>query len=258
MKRINIKYIDEINSFHDWLITNQISTSARLLWFALMHYCNRTGWKSEFNLAISALELDTGLSKQSIIRGRNVLQQSGRIDVKVRRGNQSAIYKIIPFAFQNGTQSDTQSGRKAILEVDAKRTQSDTHGDTIPRLDKSKTKTRREEEKEEPCDGLKNVLQEYQKNIRPVSSPIEADKLKDMVSHYGDTWTLEAIKRAVMRGKRSLSYIDGILQSWDSNGFDEGDENSGSSRNGIKSVRGKNKSVADSIDWSKEPTDWDD
>ena len=135
MDRLNIKYIDEINSFHDWLLTRSISASARLLWFALMHYCNKTGWKREFNVAISALELDTGLSKQSIIRARNSLQQSGRIIVRARRGNQSSIYQIIPFAYHTGTQNDTQADTQADTQTD---TQADTQADTIPRLDKTR------------------------------------------------------------------------------------------------------------------------
>ena len=125
-----MRYIDEINSFHDWLLTNSISSSARLLWFALMHYCNKTGWKREFNVAISALELDTGLSKQSIIRARNALQQSGRIIVRTRKGNQSAIYQMVPFAYHIGTQSNTQGGTQNVAYH--RGTQNDTQSDTLP------------------------------------------------------------------------------------------------------------------------------
>lgn len=74
-------------------------------------------------MAISALELDTGLSKQSIIRARNTLQQCGRIIVRTRKGNQSSMYQIIPFAYHTGTQSDTLP---------------DTQADTIPRLEKTR------------------------------------------------------------------------------------------------------------------------
>lgn len=166
---MEIKYLDEINSFHDWLITNPVPTTARVLWFALMHFCNRTGWRTEFNLAISALELDTGLSKQAIIRARNALQQAGRIKVTTRKGNQSATYQIIPFAslkrtqsdtqndtqsdtqpfaFLKSTQSDTQSDTCVIHMRDAKCRLDDTQSDTIPRLDKDKTKTKTRKEKD--------------------------------------------------------------------------------------------------------------
>nr|DAI65680.1 MAG TPA: helix-turn-helix domain protein [Caudoviricetes sp.] len=140
-----MRYIDEINSFHDWLMTNPtLSASARILWFALMHYCNKTGWKREFNVAISALEMDTGLSRRSVIRARDELQQLGRIIIRQRKGNQSATYKIVSFACQTGTQcgtqsvtqSDTQDPKNEIAcQTDTQfGTQCGTHPGTIPRL----------------------------------------------------------------------------------------------------------------------------
>ena len=231
MDRLNIKYIDEINSFHDWLLTNSISSSARLLWFALMHYCNKTGWKREFNVAISALELDTGLSKQSIIRARNSLQQSGRIIVRTRRGNQSSLYQIIPFAYHTGTQNDTQTDTLPDTQTDTQAdTLPDTQADTIPRLDKTridkKLKARMRANKNRPEEnrtGIASVMQAYASNIHPVASDIEKDKLLDMAESYGPKACLKAIERAVMRNKRSLAYIQGILRNWQANGYDETD-----------------------------------
>ena len=224
MERLNIRYIDEINSFHDWLLTNSISSSARLLWFALMNYCNKTGWKREFNVAISALELDTGLSKQSIIRARNTLQQCGRIIVRTRKGNQSSMYQIIPFAYHTGTQSDTQSDTQTD-------TQADTQADTIPRLEKTrldkKEKVRVRANKNRPEENRKDlaaVMQAYASNIHPVASSIEKDKLLDLAESYGQEACLKAIERAVLRNKRSLAYIQGILRNWQANGYDEADD----------------------------------
>ena len=143
-----MKYLNELNSFHEWLQYNpDVSYSARLLWYALMHYNNKCGWKQEFNVATSSLELDTGLSKQSIIRARNVLKQYGRIDFKTRSGRQSTIYEIIPFEFHTGTQGDTQeytqSDTQEYTQSDTQEytqgdTQSNTQGDTIHRLDKTR------------------------------------------------------------------------------------------------------------------------
>lgn len=135
-----MKYLNELNSFHEWLQYNpDVSYSARLLWYALMHYNNKCGWKQEFNVATSSLELDTGLSKQSIIRARNVLKQYGRIDFKTRSGRQSTIYEIIPFACHTGTQSDTQGDTQEYTQSDTQGdTQSNTQGDTIHRLDKTR------------------------------------------------------------------------------------------------------------------------
>ena len=280
-----MRYIDEINSFHDWLLTNSISSSARLLWFALMHYCNKTGWKREFNVAISALELDTGLSKQSIIRARNALQQSGRIIVRTRKGNQSAIYQMVPFAYQYGTQSNTQGGTQNVAyhrgtQNDTQTdtlpdTQADTQTDTLPdtqsdtiprhRLDK----TRLEEDPAattRACaqNKIGEVVQCYQKNIRPICSEIEGQKLYDMVDHYGKDAVMKAIERAVLRGGRTLGYINGILLSWEQHGYDEeadnGNEdrtNAARRRNG-KPVCRENSAVKGGVrtDWSDVPEGW--
>lgn len=145
-----MKYIDEINSFQDWLLSNShLSSSARILWYTLMHYNNKCGWKEEFNIAMSALELSSGMSKQAITRARNVLRQAGRIEFTTRPGNQSTVYRIIPFAFHFGTQSDTQADTQtdtqAVTQADTlSDTQSGTQADTIPRLDKTRLDNRKE------------------------------------------------------------------------------------------------------------------
>ena len=87
-----------------------------------------------------------------------------------------------------------------------------------------------EEEKEEEIEKKKerpsssDILKMYGDNIHPVSSPVEAEKLKTLVDTHGETFVAKAIERAVMRNKRSLAYITGILNNWEANGYDEGTE----------------------------------
>ena len=50
-----------------------------------------------------------------------------------------------------------------------------------------------------------------------------SERLLRMCDDYSSEWVEEAIKRATDRGKKSLSYIEGILRSWDSAGaMDDG------------------------------------
>lgn len=84
-------------------------------------------------------------------------------------------------------------------------------------------KDREEEEKEDPSSSS-GILKMYGDNIHPVSSPVEAEKLKALVDTHGETFVAKAIERAVMRNKRSLAYITGILNNWEANGYDEGTE----------------------------------
>jgi hypothetical protein len=129
-------YIDEINAFQQWLLTaTNVSATDIALWYALMHYNNTTGWKREFNVAIKTLEVSTKCTKPTVIKARNKLKQLGLIDFISREGNQSAIYRMIPFRNQfelnNFTQMDTQS----YTQMDA---QPYTQVDTIHRLDKTR------------------------------------------------------------------------------------------------------------------------
>ena len=86
-----------------------------------------------------------------------------------------------------------------------------------------------EEEKEERPSSS-DILKMYGDNIHPVSSPVEAEKLKTLVDTHGETFVAKAIERAVMRNKRSLAYITGILNNWEANGYDEGTEGKGTEK----------------------------
>ena len=81
-----------------------------------------------------------------------------------------------------------------------------------------------EEEEEEERPSSSEILKMYGDNIHPVSSPVEAEKLKTLVDTHGETFVAKAIERAVMRNKRSLAYITGILNNWEANGYDEESE----------------------------------
>ncbi len=80
------------------------------------------------------------------------------------------------------------------------------------------------EKEEEERPSSSDILKMYGDNIHPVSSPVEAEKLKTLVEAHGETFVAKAIERAVMRNKRSLAYITGILNNWEANGYDEGSE----------------------------------
>lgn len=137
-----MNYITQINGFYIWLETNELSASAINLWHALMHIANKTGWQDNFTVAMSVLEIKTGLQKQAIQRARVQLRDKGRISFKSRSGNQSAVYQLIPisereddFHPQSDTQSDTQHDTQSNPQSD---TQSDTQSVPINKQNKNK------------------------------------------------------------------------------------------------------------------------
>lgn len=52
-------------------------------------------------------------------------------------------------------------------------------------------------------------------------SDITKDQLNEFIQDYTERWLCEAMKKAVLAGKRNLSYVQGILKRWKSEGIDE-------------------------------------
>lgn len=100
------------------------------------------------------------------------------------------------------------------------------------KVKESKVKESKEEGEERTSAAADEIMGYYSSNIHPVSSLVEKDKLIALVETHGDVFVHKAIERAVVRNKRSLAYITGILNRWEANGYDEGiSENHKSSRN---------------------------
>ncbi len=112
-----MNYLTEIRLFNEWLETSEVTTSGIALWYALMHIANRSGWKPELCIPVSALCLRTKLSRSAIYKERSVLRECGLIDFDVGDGRQSSIYRIIGFeerfvstlASTTATQQETQT-----------------------------------------------------------------------------------------------------------------------------------------------------
>ena len=114
-----MNYIREINAFYDWLETNRLSLSAIALWHALMHINNKAAWTDEFAVAISVLCVKTGLSPRGVTEARNELKNKGRITWQSRKGNQSAIYRIISLSEElQAINADNHAGKCADNRAD--------------------------------------------------------------------------------------------------------------------------------------------
>ena len=218
MERLNIKYIDEINAFHSWLQINELPASAIVLWYSLMHFCNKTGWKKRFNIPISKLQADTNLKKATLYRARNALEDSGLIKVIHRKGRQSALYILHPVTYLVVSQYETQSETQNPVV-----SQYETQSETIPRhrlLDKTKDASA-------AADSKKDVFDYYQAKIHPIQSSTELDMLNSLIDEHGADLFKKAIDRAVFRKKRTIKYIAGILRNWKLDGYDEPDGSTG-------------------------------
>lgn len=128
-----MSYVTEINGFHKWIQTHpELPISARLLWFTLMHYNNSCGWKRVFNVPMSLLMGDSGLSRSSIVRARQILQELGRIRYTTRPGMKATEYELLPMSNEPGiaTGYDTYDTRRDTGHDTVCDTQHDTPHDT--------------------------------------------------------------------------------------------------------------------------------
>ncbi|MFZ2538199.1 MAG: hypothetical protein WAX04_04790 [Oscillospiraceae bacterium] len=145
---VNRKHILELKAFYDWLELNPISTSAIVLWHALMSVANKTYWQTELHIPISILQMKTGLKKDAIIYARNILCDTGRITSTQQAGQKSCVYSLISFAkydkpFEIASvkppvykqdytkQNNTKpSNKKSSFDID----ELDKFWDTVPKL----------------------------------------------------------------------------------------------------------------------------
>ena len=227
-RRLKVNYISEINAFHDWLEDHNLSASAILLWYSLMHFCNMTGWRESFNLSMSQIEIATHMKRRTIERARQHLEAAGLIKV-TRRGRQSPTYTIYPFIGAGDATigvCDAQdkpfigAGDASIGAGDASIGAGDA---TIGVCDHIPRKIYKTSIDAKATDEIKNVIENYQTKIHPLQSGIEADMLQALIEDYGPELCIKAIDRAVLRRKRTIKYVAGILRRWQQDGYDEAD-----------------------------------
>ena len=210
-----MNYIEEINKFHRFLLTSDLSPSARLLWFVLMNVANSAGWKPKFNVAMSTLESGSGLKRTAIKSARQQLSAAGLIKVTPRKGRQSTLYEMIPVAAVKRPQSRPQDEFVDVVAA-VKRPQS------RPILKQNKTiyinKTKQGTAAAVDDQTWKEVIHFFESNIHPVYSLKERQDLEADVSEYGETWVKAAIEEAVGAGAFNMNYVEAVLKAWKAKG----------------------------------------
>lgn len=238
-----MRYLDEVNAFWDWILTNpDVSTAARVLWFALMHFNNKSGWKREFNVSMSSLELSTGLSKSGVVRARNVLKQCGLISYRVRSGRQSTIYSINYFAChretQNGTQTDTQTETQAETVAD---TQDGTQAETIPRIDKTRLDNKESKPKKTANRFIPPTREEVIVYAKERNSVVDPDYFCDYYESLN--W---------MRGKTKMKDWKATFRNWERNDYNGASRKSNTDNHRTTQTAGGGKPDK----WENETDEW--
>lgn len=197
-----MKYLSEINAFYDRLETDSLSKSAILLWHALMQTNNKCGWKENFSAPITVLALKSGLKERTISNARNELKTKGFIDFQSRKGNQSAIYKMISLS---ATIADniaySTSGNSTDKSAD----------NTSAFLDKTREeKSRKEEEAKEPAI---TAYKFFESNFG-VPSAYVSDSINHWIDDLSEEVVIAGMKLGLQKKARTFKYVESILKEW--------------------------------------------
>lgn len=231
-----MNYIRELNAFYDWLETNSLSTSEIALWHALMHINNKSGWAEEFTVATSVLCVKTGLADRTIRDARNKLKQKGRIDFRSRKGNQTAIYKMISLVEAvpetvagNRNREDKKDDLPAIdadsnADKCADKCADSSAGNhaTLNKLNETKlnninTSTTTEPEENNSKDNFDEEFRELAQLYQSCGFEVNGltpDWILDVKDRFGFEWVKNAMLESERQGKRNKKYVEGILKNW--------------------------------------------
>ncbi len=122
--------IAEWKAFYDWVELNQVTTGQIALWQALLYINNKCAWQDWFTVSNLKLQLLTGLSRQAIVKCRNLLKQKGLLDFRVN-GSKATAYHLISLeeraraarseaaALSNSSQQSSQESSQASLQSGA-------------------------------------------------------------------------------------------------------------------------------------------
>lgn len=202
----------EMNAFRDWLLLNEMSSSAIVLWYSLFAIWNKAGCQSKFSVPNSILMKLTGLSKQGLINARATLVQKQFIRYEKGKKGCAPIYSL----------------NSLVNSVDSSEYQSSTQ--SLPLIDDLKERRRRGRRI-----ASEKLLVTYEQNFGSLP-PVVMKSLHDWCDVFDEEIVMEAIEFTVKKGGRTFSYLEKILEQWQ----DAGLKNREDVRHYIKRPKAKN------------------
>lgn len=210
-----MNYLREINAFIDWLETNPLEASTQTLWFHLMAIANKSGWPEWFTVANPLLQAKVGVSENTLIKHRNFLAQRGRIEYRSMGKQKAGKYRIISFTSDITSNFEAKREVKCEAKYEVKpAVNHEVKGSALFKLNETK------ENNSNSVDNP-NPFRLFESEGFGTISGIIREKLGDLIDDYGERWVCEAMKSSVFSGKRSLTYVNGILQRWKADGVDQ-------------------------------------
>jgi len=238
-----VEYIRELNAFDDWLETNPLDAITQTLWYRLMALANKCGWPEWFTVANITLQAKLGgISKATLNKHRQTLVDKGRIEYKSQGKQKAGKYRIISLGSKfkphcelnheprnvGGSNFEPNCEPSIVASSNFDPNRELLHDpnrepvrepNSLPLLRQDKTK--QDETKPTTSSAPGAPFRMFESEGFGMLSSVIADRIGYMVDDYGERWVCEAMKEAVVAGKRSLSYVNGILKRYKSSGVDE-------------------------------------
>ena len=279
-----MNYVKQLNAFGVRRV-GVLNAREQAMYLCLFLIANQLKWPDWFEVANSQIMREAGIkSKVTIISTRRSLEEKGFIQSidpghkkKMRYhlpklyGDDAKGLKNEPIEPSKGTKNEpiddarvqnlNPKGTKNEPIEGSKGTNFEPYINSINSKHISSTTAPPQDE------NFRQVVEVYEKSIRPVPSPADLERLSDCLDHYGKDALLKAIDRADYRGRRSMGYIEGILKSWEQNGYDDPEEEHGNGKaDGRRPARAaaQNRKKALRFDpeaerrkWANEKSGWD-
>jgi hypothetical protein len=237
-------YIEEAKAFDELLETNDLSTPAVALWYALLNRFNRAGWQTDITVSISMLQAKTKLSPSGVKRARNALKQAGFIDFTPRKGNLSTIYHFVSLVAHREPHAEPQTEPQSEPQAEPQsEPQADPHAErnNKTRLDKTRLDNDVEESKPKKA-GTKST-----RFVKPTLDEISAYCLERKNSIDPERFFLYYESNGWMVGRNKMKNWKATVQNW------ERRNNNGSDTKANQSVSSGGRKE---VDWRADGDDW--
>jgi DnaD/phage-associated family protein len=239
-----MNFILQLNAFYAWLQANSLSPMAKLLYYTLLQINNSCCWISWFQRTNTSLCGLIGISENTLKAARNELKVKGLIDFKSgNRKNDPTKYHIIElYNSKLVSNNDTKADTNTDTQVD---TNTDTKADDINKLKEKELVVVVESAGEDYDLGLKKIQEVFSNNIHLITT-LEYQKMQDWLTVMEADAIVFAIEESVLQGKRTMSYIEGILKSFEKSGVKTRSEAEAIKRDWMDKKNQSNKSNASS------------
>lgn len=225
-----MNYVRQLNAFGEKSI-GVLNAKEQAMYLRLFLIANQLKWPEWFEVANSQLMRELGMRwKKTIIDARRELEKKGFIRSVDPGHKMKTRYHLIQLYDDSSKGSKNEPitetrvrksnpmGSKNEPITPPKGSKNEPYINSINNKHISSTTATTAPPQDE---NFRQVVEAYEKSIRPVPSPADLERLSDCLDHYGKDALLKAIDRADYRGRRSMGYIEGILKSWEQNGYDD-------------------------------------